>query len=462
MGYRNYDDIATRWTKVVRGQEVRNYEHERMPIYGDLICSYGSHFVLAQPLRNRKGEVEAFLLNGDRATKTTTKHQDAVRSAIARTGLPSVILPYSALDQAGIEPTSVRIVEVTEDRWETTTEVRHEFPAGAVWEYEHVTLPGSAGWVNSKTGEWLDQPSYVRPVPPEPQPRYSTFAASGEPDAYEKYQIELESWRREHGEWNYTYGVQKNTGRKVLLNRKNGHNEWELFEDENGELAYRKDNARHWLGEALITADVHYQREVKCSLCGGKGEVEGYTVPRRAEVQGPAQWEFEQYPIKGWIDVPSCAGCGGVGTVMKLAKRRAYFLSAFDRNETRPSYFFCELPPKVKPTTVEEALATLKPRTVKLAEQMGREVKRQGDIFAVPIVNLDTRKLSKQAASRIKMGHVFNTNHVVTEQMVMPDGTVYARGTLRHAPEFRRPDHARVTIGKEWHLILKNTVPTAA
>jgi hypothetical protein len=117
------------------------------------------------------------------------------------------------------------------------------------------------------------------------------------------------------------------------------------------------------------------------------------------------------------------------------------------------------MPYRFKGTTVEEAYQALKPETVVLAEAMGREVKRQGDIFAVPAPSVTKRELRAKGARFEKRGQLLKTNHVATEVAYLPGGLTMARGTLYHAPERRRPDHARRTIGSEWHIIQKNTVP---
>ena len=144
-------------------------------------------------------------------------------------------------------------------------------------------------------------------------------------------------------------------------------------------------------------------------------------------------------------------------------RNRAYFLSGFDMQEARPLYFFCELPRGVHPATVAEAYEALKPATVKTAEALGRTVKRQGDIFAVELASTDKRKLRRDGARFVKRGQLLGTNHEASEVAYMPDGTTLARGILWHTPpSWRRPDHKRVTVGKAWHVIVKNTVPLAA
>ncbi|QBP33375.1 hypothetical protein SEA_BRUTONGASTER_161 [Gordonia phage BrutonGaster] len=63
-------------------------------------------------------------------------------------------------------------------------------------------------------------------------------------------------------------------------------------------------------------------------------------------------------------------------------ERTAYYVSSFDRQESRPLYFLSELPREV--FSFEDAMQALKPEAVLTAEDMGREVTRQGDMFAIP------------------------------------------------------------------------------
>jgi hypothetical protein len=147
-------------------------------------------------------------------------------------------------------------------------------------------------------------------------------------------------------------------------------------------------------------------------------------------------------------------------SVWRRIDRTAYFLSAFDEQESRVHYFLCELPESATPSTVAEAIDALKPEDVKLAEQDGLTCTRQGDVFAIP-TTLTTRELTRQAATRTRNSDVLGLSHTATEVAVHA-GTTYARGILRHAPPFgRQPEHARRSIGnrKTWHRLVKNTVP---
>ncbi|SFK53582.1 hypothetical protein [Amycolatopsis sacchari] len=140
----------------------------------------------------------------------------------------------------------------------------------------------------------------------------------------------------------------------------------------------------------------------------------------------------------------------------------AYFLSAFDEQETTPHYFLCELPGDARPRTVRDAFLALKPPEVVAAEAAGVICTRQGDVFAVP-TRLTTRELAKLTPKRERGAHVLHLSHKATEVAIADDGTTYARGVLHHAPfeSWRRPEHRRRLMGdrRTWHLLVKNTVP---
>lgn len=76
--------------------------------------------------------------------------------------------------------------------------------------------------------------------------------------------------------------------------------------------------------------------------------------------------------------------------------RRVYFISSFDRQESRPLYFLSQLPHAVD--TVDAAVEALAPESVKTARDMGRHVVRQGDMFAIPM-NITKRQLRAMGAT---------------------------------------------------------------
>lgn len=128
---------------------------------------------------------------------------------------------------------------------------------------------------------------------------------------------------------------------------------------------------------------------------GGEGyrrtqEGESYIVlPGGEEVREVEPGVFEWHVGRHWLgDAVFAARSHGQA-------KRVKWLSSFDRNEPRPLYFLCQLPP-TRATTYEEAIEALKPDTVLMAEAMGRAVERQGDIFAVPMPGLTLNDLKAQ------------------------------------------------------------------
>ena len=402
----NYDQVVMRWRDRIMGRTNKpNLSNSRMPARGDRIFSYGEHFELARIIRDRKGEPSHWLLNGDRwPGQVTTRQQGIVRGALERSGLPQVIIPHAALSACGIDFDTVQIVDVQRDWNETGTISQKEWPQGAEWEYDEVTLEGTGGyWEGLERAKWGHDPDH-------PNAEYVPY-------------------------------IGKNTGRKSIMQR---NREWYMADDGEGGIEYRHDWFRHFLGGSVIRAKVNYTVMVACSECGGTQKVE----PRQS-------WQGE------WFD--HCSNCRQwrTGKVPNRRQRWAYFLSGFDENETRPSYFLCELPPKARPTTYAEAMESLKPESVKYAESIGREVRRQGDICAVPLPTLTLTQLKRGGGVYEKRGGLLGTNHQATE-VVRVGRNTYARGTMRHVPENRRPDHKMLTLGKQWHLVVKNTVPVAS
>lgn len=108
-------DVAERWvTAMTRHPDRRLRSTSRMYPSGDRIYSYGSHFELGRAVR-RKGQVVAFLLNGDTWGPTTSNHQNELRSAVDDSGVPRVIIPYSALESSGLDLDSIEILDVSRD-----------------------------------------------------------------------------------------------------------------------------------------------------------------------------------------------------------------------------------------------------------------------------------------------------------------------------------------------------------
>ncbi|AYB70205.1 hypothetical protein SEA_ONEIAGILLIAN_95 [Microbacterium phage OneinaGillian] len=509
MGHNTHEDVARRWANRALHPGRDALRSNNLHDVGDSILSYGSHFEVGRILRDRKGNPVGWLLNGNTWSVTTSRHQGAVRTAVRNTGLPVVTIPHQALDAAGIDLRTVQIIDVQRD-W-TTERVITKRDANVRWEYEY-DHSDRGGWCNSLTGEFVARGPYwgsdavrkpvvecdhaLPDIPGPWKPGYNYLLDMRRREAREIHE------RIHHGVWEEVLGRTRNTGRKSPMATK--YTPWEMVDDPEAPLGYVFERvvSRHWLGGSLIKAQVPYTVRQKHAACGGTGvaaepwftrgqsvgigplteqqmqvaqDHSDFLMERNGGIRQPFGWST-LYLIDVMIEHTECRGCSGRGSTRVERRRWAYFLSAFDENETRPSYFFCELPPKVHPTTVEEALETLKPAAVKLAEQMGRDVKRQGDIFAIAMPGVTLRELKAQGGVHIRKPklvdrdgrtvfdgprpQLLNTNHEATE-VVLVGSQTYARGTIKHVPDFRRPDHRPTPLGKEWHLIQKNTVPVS-
>jgi hypothetical protein len=197
--------------------------------------------------------------------------------------------------------------------------------------------------------------------------------------------------------------------------------------------------------------------------------------------------------------------------------RRHKFISAFDEAEPQPLYYLAQLPDRSGVETYEEAIEALAPPIVRKAREEGKQVYRQGDVFAIE-VDLTAEQLYEQARTRVRRqiamfdiqamlrvgngynipeagegeiseridcpcgcGHrrkvgcgpkarnalsIYSTGHTADEVVVAKNGATYIRGSLYHNPEIHRdgrgPEHRTVALGSDfqkWFLAVRNTVP---
>jgi len=139
-----------------------------------------------------------------------------------------------------------------------------------------------------------------------------------------------------------------------------------------------------------------------------------------------------------------------------------YYLSGTDETMVNPwnGYFLAQLPHAVE--TVDEAIESLKPNAVINAENLGIEVKRQGEWFFIPdtakllgasqvmgngngLYGLATNLLEHRDSER-------NRRHLCT-QLKIKDGIRYAKGTIRHIER----EHKMLKLGNVWHTVHENT-----
>lgn len=169
-------DRADRWMDVALGRtELGNFAAlGNVYAEGDTVFSYGSHFPMATVMRERPndrggwrhssspttGEPRWVLVNGDSYSPTTSQHQGAIRSVVAGSGLPSIIVPFTALDAAGIERTSIEILEVRADRTETTRHTAAEVSGDVVETYVGSNKVAIIREDGSQALDWQGQPAF--------------------------------------------------------------------------------------------------------------------------------------------------------------------------------------------------------------------------------------------------------------------------------------------------------------
>jgi hypothetical protein len=138
-------------------------------------------------------------------------------------------------------------------------------------------------------------------------------------------------------------------------------------------------------------------------------------------------------------------------------RKDRYMLVGADDNEMGWNvslYFACFLPSGEVPTSVSHAKEMLKPLPVKIAEANGRQVKRQGDLFAIP---MDERPKGTPVSNH----RLFGTSHVAARAIIR-GRLAFAQNHITHEPIGRTRDHGPLYLGDQWHLIVRNTVPQAA
>lgn len=206
------DKAIQRWVDRMTGRTDRGYlSSGNILCREDAIYSYGSHFEMARPLRDKKGKIHAFLLNGDTYSNTTTGHQSTVRQTLARTGIQQVIIPHEALHGAGIDLDSIQLVNVSPDRSET---IQHHY------------TERQPSWVVKRepNNQWVDH-------------RWTNL---GDHDV-------------------------------LYTSARRGADSIDIDVDDEGVTHYRWTTYRHWLGESLIRAKVWWSVWHACQWCEGTG-----------------------------------------------------------------------------------------------------------------------------------------------------------------------------------------------
>lgn len=319
-------EVIERWIRTLHGDERSNLNGTNVIGAGRALYSYGTHFPLCEYLpADRRRPRPLYLLNGDRSTVSTSRHQRETQSAVARAvrtyGGESIIVPFSALEAAGIRRDSIVPLEVRPDEWITVASV---------------PCP-----VDLRDLESADE-------------RVQTCEPFYSREGHGTREIVEYRWRA-NGYRFYRCGVPGEEPRQPYCD------EWPAGEPRELSADWtRLETRRHRLGDSLFVAD----------------------VPMRVNRRRPATVrEVVLNASRGdrleWVDDD-----GYVREPVSVMRRRR-FVSSFDTNEPAPLYFLATLPRSSRATTVDGAIMDLAPAAVHAAVLRGRHVERQGDIFAV-------------------------------------------------------------------------------
>lgn len=447
----SHSDVLNRWTDRVLGLTTKQaLKGSNVFESGNMVYSYGHHFEMAR-LVTPRGQARFFLLNGDRYSVTTSGHQSDCRAAVARTGVASVIVPHSALGSAGVTDfDTLRILDTESERTEETTH-KVTLPSGmrAAMMTEARSLANSRlaklKRLLEESGDTYDHrhgaiSATAERVHAGMRISFTCTVACheyGHPAGWQILETPREAWYRDGHGFSYLghglSGTQKDT--------------------------FTYSTYRHFLGGSLFTAKVNERKVTELARCDQSDRAKCAEL----DAMYPDAWKrviSDTLPSN-----PGILGSVAVWNDERIVTRRARFLSAFDMNEARPLYFLCELPATSRAVTIAVAYDDLAPELVHEARAAGLDVLRQGDVFAIPMVAPYVGPPAIAAKYAAKRLHVLGTNHTASEVVTVTDGRdtrTYARGVLRHEPGFHRTaDHARVSLGKTWHLLVKNTVPVS-
>ena len=112
---------------------------------GTTIYSYGRHFPMARIMPAGDDPRGWWLVNGDSYSVSTSRHQSDLRSALARTGLPVLIVPFTAISRAGIRQAAIVPVQIMPDTYETVWHSEPKPDGTYAWDVR--TLPdGREQW----------------------------------------------------------------------------------------------------------------------------------------------------------------------------------------------------------------------------------------------------------------------------------------------------------------------------
>lgn len=203
-------------------------------------------------------------------------------------------------------------------------------------------------------------------------------------------------------------------------------------------------------------------------LESGIAEVEGGIWNRYYGTDNIKKIKILDYVNDRWVDTGQVNKYGEViydhvlgAALIEYGGKK--YLSGIDETGTGYGTYFLTLLVDDDVETLEEAYTSLKPEIVRLAEQEGIDVKRQGEYFFIPVLKEVHEELEKSTRIEknglLKGENDVEGHHMVTRYINYP-GLQYAKGTVRHT----RGEHKMLRLyelgdkdkDKLWHLVVHN------
>lgn len=502
------ESIAER-TSAIRIRPDNRWERGRVET-GASLMYHG--FELARVNRGKDGTGRLILVNGDQARSGGFGNplgsvQRDVLAWAERSPVPSIVVPFTAIEAAGIRPESISPIDVERDRWEERD--RESFNVSDVPSHSR---PSIFLRPDGTVCDWFDHDSAI-----------TDRTRTRLPGHYYGH-VPRVRWFGPNGE------------RLAKPERLEGPDHTCRFVHKvPGDIEpYRWTESIHHLGASLFRASWQVSNRIDrpgtwetCEYCGtGSGSGKRFGTNLNGTGDGSSHWCDE--PLRS----------------------RSLFLSAFDTETARKGrpvygmlYFLAQLPAASRAKTIPMALGDLAPDIVHYRRSHGFDVVRQGDVFGIEtdLTTAELRdmggsfgrknrpetiaryrtlqssitRLAEQvaraegmladgtatpeqverwreqlpAAKRDLAGDerdlarilpivsrflarygdgsdgrdgTVHESHKATYTCTLPDGRTYARGSLYHRPEgWRQPEHCNIKLGsgREWYRILPNTVP---
>lgn len=349
---RRQDEIIRAWAESFPAGDYRE-DGRTVDARGPILTGAWRSPDLAEYLPRGRGRSRpVFLVTGDRWGSPGWGHanpQDETRRTVEEvarsTDADVLLVPFAALESAGIVRSSIRPLEIRPDaRWKEYEDV----PESVADVGKAIRLPWGTSRANgNRAGE-----GYTLQWRPGDGHTYTREVSTHRVEYRERPEDSGASWpRRER------VLVPLDEERIGALER--GWNSCEQDPDVPGR--YRTILHMHRLGDSIFTAVVRGNRTSRRE-CSVADVIRAYLDEDLDALDTDA-------PIRE--------------TVPTLRRRR--FVSSFDMQESRWGglYFLATLPGSSRARSVETAIEDLAPAAVHAALARGRTVYRQGDIFAV-------------------------------------------------------------------------------